>query len=137
MQMETLKKLKFQKIFMITTILVNIVLDVLMAIEVQRCKDEKCQIKLMEFGLFDAGNAYYTLLWLLFSMYMLMLFIFIPVVFKIMKMFKHAYPELYDQVALKLIIFLLLYELFIGIRAVTYWYTEINGINEDLTVDGT
>ena len=68
---------------------------------------------------------------------MLMIFIFVPVVVKIMRMFKIAYPDLYDLVAAKLIMFLVLYEVFIGLRALTYWYKEIRGINDDLVVDKT
>ena len=47
MQQETLKRLKMQKIFMISTILINVTLNILLAIQVQKCNQNKCKIEFM------------------------------------------------------------------------------------------
>lgn len=89
----------------------------------------------MKFGFKEKGDVYYSLVRLLFAMYLTMIFMFVPLVFKIMSMFKNAYPDLYEMIVGKLIVFLVLYELFIGLRALTYYFKEIQGLEKFIMMD--
>jgi hypothetical protein len=52
--------------------------------------------------------------------YIMALIILLPVMIKILVMFKYAYCDLYEMVKTKMIIFIILYELFLSYRACAY-----------------
>jgi hypothetical protein len=111
---------------MIFTFSANLVLDLLMLFAYYLCSSSgvSCQNNKETFGFSTPGRFFFTMSAVLTLCYTMMVFIYLPVLSKIMRMLSKAYPVLYKDVKVKLIVFLFIYEIFLSFRAFNFYMFE-------------
>lgn len=73
-----------------------------------------------EFGFESWSSTLYTISVIEEVIYIMAIIIILPVMIKILVMFKFTYCDLYDIVKYKMIGFIIFYELFLTFRAISY-----------------
>jgi len=111
---------------MLICITINVVLNLLILMAYNNCEKEinwhDCGT--VKFGFEDAAGTFYTISALLLTIYSSLIIVYFYVMWRIMTMLQTAYPDLYKQSRLKLIIFMLVYESFLLFRALNYYFFE-------------
>jgi len=110
---------------MIVTFSANVVLDFMMLFAYYLCSSAGgCQNNKEIFGFSTPGRFFFTMSAVLTFCYTMMIFIYLPVLTKIMRMLSKAYPVLYKDVKVKLYVFLCVYEIFLSFRAFNFFMFE-------------
>ena len=85
-------------------------------------RETQCPKNTIGFGFKTYGQYLFDFVMILQVLYIAVIFIYIPVMFKISAMFMITYPDLYKIVRCKLRLFLVVFELFMILRALNYMY---------------
>ena len=124
---DTVDKMKKSKVSMRIVIGFNVFISIIVGVLSLECEYssdpvKQCPKQRIGFGFTTYGQFLFDFVMILQLLYIAVIFMYLPVMFKISGMFMITYPDLYQVVKCKLTLFLVVFEMFMIIRALNYMY---------------
>ena len=116
---------KFAKIFLLALFGLNVALSIWYLVVVIELRGRYIPIEeylSLPLGFATTLQTFKTIPVFLLVLYSSLIFMYLPVLVKILGLFRIAYPEDYNLIKIKLRSFLIFYELFLLLRAIDYYF---------------